>query len=143
MTVMPYNIYRSGTIVGQPLSQTAKVIQEAQAEIVGPKETRSPRGDNTEQLAELIDWNHHASIFTRYEIVERNRVGIKVRLPSGQHAYVFNLHLPSNPYQPYQLLEIRPKSHKHWDTPFLTTEAAKKAQGGEIASTSCISKAKA
>lgn len=138
ITVMSFNIYRGGTMRGQPLSQTAKVIQEAKADIVGLQEMRSPKGDNTEQLAKLLGWNHHASIFTRYEIVERKSDGIKVRLPLGRHAYIFNLHLPSNPYQPYQLLEIRPKWHKHWDTPFLKTEAeaieaAKKARGEEIA----------
>ena len=31
ITVMSYNIHRGGTMRGQPLSQTAKVIQEAKA----------------------------------------------------------------------------------------------------------------
>lgn len=141
--VMSYNIYRGGTMRGQPLSQTAKVIQEAKADIVGVQETRSPKGVNAEKLAQLLGWNHHVNprnrvILTRYEIVERHNDGIKVRLPSGREAYIFNLHLPSNPYQPYQLLGIRPKWHKHWDTPFIKTEteaiaAAKAARGGEFA----------
>jgi len=39
--VMSYNIFRGGTMQGQPLSQTAKVIQEAKADIVVPRrETR-------------------------------------------------------------------------------------------------------
>ena len=64
---------------------------------------------------------------------------IKIKLTSGQEAYVFNLHLPSNPFQPYQLLSIRPTWPPHWDTPFLKTEAeaiaaAKEARGGEISS---------
>jgi len=75
---------------------------------------------------------------TRLEIVERLDGGIKVKLPSGQHAYLFSLHLASNPYQPYQLLSIRPKWHKHRDTPFIKTEAeaiaaANEARGGDIA----------
>ena len=141
--VMSYNIYRGGAFRGQALSQTAKVIQEARADIVGVQETRSPQGVNAEKLARLLGWNHHVNprnrvILTRYEIVERHRDGIKVRLPSGREAYLFNLHLPSNPYQPYQLLGIRPKWHKHWDTPFIKTEAeaiaaAKEARGGELA----------
>ncbi len=140
--VMSYNIYRGGTYRGQALSQTAKVIQEAKADIVGVQETRSPDGVNAEQLAQLLGWNHHVNpenrvLVTRYEIVEEMRDGIKVKLPSGQEAYIFNLHLPSNPYQPYQLLSIKPKWHKHWDTPFIKTEteaiaAAKEARGGEI-----------
>ncbi|MEN8716393.1 MAG: endonuclease/exonuclease/phosphatase family protein [Verrucomicrobiales bacterium] len=141
--VMSYNIYRGGTFRGQPLAQTAKAIQEAKADIVGVQETRSPNGVNAEKLAQLLGWNHHVNprnrvIVTRYEIVEEMRDGIKVKLPSGHHAYIFNLHLPSNPYQPYQLLSIQPKWHKHWDTPFIKTEAeaiaaAKEARGGEIA----------
>ena len=42
--VMTYNIHRGGTTLGRhPLSQTAEVIQEAKADIVGVQETRSPR----------------------------------------------------------------------------------------------------
>ena len=143
VTVMSYNIFRGGTMHGQPLSQTANAIREAKADIVGVQETKSPRGDNAEKLAQLLGWNHYVDsgnrvILTRYEIVQETRDGIKVKLPSGQDAYIFNLHLPSNPYQPYQLLSIRPKWHKHWDTPFIKTEAeaidgAKEARGREVA----------
>jgi exonuclease III len=81
---------------------------------------------------------------TRYEIVEHfkggkdYKGGIKVKLASDKHAYIFNLHLPSHPYQPYQLLGIRPKWHKHTNNiTFIKTEAetiewAKKARGAEI-----------
>ena len=132
--VMTYNIYRGGTQRGQALSQTAKVIQEAKADIVGLQEA----GDNAEKLAQLLGWNHYGPILTRYEIVEEKRDGIKVKLPSGQQAYLFNLHLPSNPYQPYQLMGIQPKFKKHRNTPFIKTEAeaiegAQKARGRDIA----------
>ena len=130
----------------QPLSQTAKVIQSAKADIVGIQETRSPRGDKLEELAKLLGWNHDmgSCIVTRYEIVEHfkggkdYKGGIKVKIASNKHAYVFNLHLPSHPYQPYQLLGIRPKWHKHkFDIEFIKTEAeaikwAKKARGREV-----------
>ena len=142
VTVMSYNIYRGGTMREQPLSQTAKVIQEAKADIVGVQETRSPSGVNGEKLVQLLGWNYYEDsgnrvILTPYEIVEEKRDGIKVKLPSGQEAYVFNLHLPSNPYQPYQLWGIRPTWPPHRDTPFIKTEAeaiasARKARGGEI-----------
>jgi exodeoxyribonuclease III len=140
--VMSYNIYRGGEMHGQKLSQTAKVIQEAKADIVGVQEPRSPKGFTTEKLASLLGWNHSANIrkgiiLTPYEIVENLDGGIKVKLPTGQEAYVFSLHLPSNPYQPYQLLSIQPTWHKHKDTPFIKTEAeameaAQKARGGEV-----------
>ena len=134
LRVMTYNIYRGGTQRGQALSQTAKVIQEAKADIVGLQEA----GDNAEKLAQLLGWNHYGPILTRYEIVEEKRDGIKVKLPSGQQAYLFNLHLSSNPYQPYQLMGIQPKFKKHRNTPFIKTEAeaieaAQKARGRDIA----------
>ena len=145
--VMSYNIHRGGVVyLKQPLFQTAKVIQAAKADIVGIQETRSPRGDTLEDLAKLLDWNHDegSCIVTRYEIVEHfkggkdYKGGIKVKLASDKHAYIFNLHLPSHPYQPYQLLGIRPKWHKHTNNiTFIKTEAetiewAKKARGAEI-----------
>ncbi len=142
VNVMSYNIFRGGRMRKQPLSQTARVIQEAKADAVGVQETRSPTGDNAEKLAKLLGWNlyvgvRHKCILTRHEIVGRLNGGIKIKLPSGQHAYIFTLHLASNPYQPYQLLSIRPKWHKHWDTPFIKTEAeaiaaATEARGREI-----------
>lgn len=140
--VMSYNLYRGGMMLGQPLTQTAKVIQEAKADIVGIQETRSPKGDTAEDLAKLLGWNRSTNkkccIMTRYEIVENFQNGIKVKLDSGQEAYIFNLHLSSHPYQPYQLLEIRPKWHKNRNNiTFIKTEAeaiewAKKTRGAEI-----------
>jgi exodeoxyribonuclease-3 len=141
--VMSYNIHRGGVVMlKQPLSQTAKAIQLSKADIVGIQETRSPRGDTLEDLAKLLGWNHDmgkgSKILTRYEIVESLKSGVKVKLDSGREAYVFNLHLPSHPYQPYQLLGIRPKWHKHkFDIEFIKTEAeaiqwAKKARGREL-----------
>ena len=147
LRVMSYNIHRGGVVhLKQPLSQTAKVIQVAKADIVGIQETRSPRGDTLEDLAKLLSWNYDegSCIVTRYEIVELfkggrdYKGGIKVKLASDKHAYIFNLHLPSHPYQPYQLLGIRPKWHKHTnDITFIKTERetiewAKKARGAEI-----------
>ena len=122
--VMTYNVYKGGLGRKQPLSQTAKVIQEAKADVVGLQELNT-RSDpkNAEKLAELLGFNRAGSVLTRYEIVEEKRYGVKVKLPSGQEAYIFNLHLSSNPYQPYQLMGIRPKFKGHRDTPFIKTEA--------------------
>ncbi len=87
--VMSYNIHRGGIVMlKQPLSQTAKVIQLAKADIVGIQETRSPRGDKLMELAKLLGWNHDmgngSNILTRYEIVESLRNGVKVKLDSGR-----------------------------------------------------------
>ena len=143
LRVMSYNIHRGGVVMlKQPLSQTAKAIQLAKADIVGIQETRSPKGDTLEGLAKLLGWNHDmgkgSNILTRYEIVESLYKGVKVKLDSGRHAYIFNVHLSSHPYQPYQLLGIRPMWHKHTNNiTFIKSEAeavewAKKARGAEI-----------
>jgi endonuclease/exonuclease/phosphatase family metal-dependent hydrolase len=107
--VMTYNALHGGTKRGQPLSQSAKMIELAMADIVGLQEI----GNNVPKLANLLGWNHGGPFITRYEIVEelpdsakRNSDGMKVKLPSGQEAYVFNLHLPHGPYQPFQLLGL-------------------------------------
>ena len=123
LRVMTYNIYRGGTMHKQPLSQTVKVIQAAKADVVGIQETRSPKGVNAEQLAQLLGWNYYVHpknnvILTRYEIVEKMDNGIKVKLPSGQGAYIFNLHLKPSPYLPYQFLGIKPIWPKT-DKPFI------------------------
>ncbi len=80
--VMSYNIYRGGEMLGQPLSQTVKVIQEAKADIVGIQEPKSPKGFTTEKLASLLGWNHSANIrkgiiLTPYEIVETSTVALR------------------------------------------------------------------
>ena len=139
--VMTYNIHRGGIVhLKQPLSQTARVIQDAKAHIVGIQEPKSPKGFTTEKLAKLLKWNHSANtrdgiILTPYEIIENLDGGVKIKLPTGQEVYAFSLHLPSHPYQPYQLLGIRPKWRKHTNNiEFIKTEAeaiqwAKKARG--------------
>ena len=81
LRVMSYNIHRGGIICNkQPLSQTAKAIQLAKADMVGIQETRSPKGDTLEDLAKLLGWNHDggkgSNILTRYEIVESLKNGV-------------------------------------------------------------------
>ena len=132
--VMTYNACRGGTYQGQPLSQSAKMIQMAQADIVGLQEI----GENVPKLAKLLGWNHCGPFLTRYEIVEeikgisrRPSDGMKVKLPSGQEAYVFNLHLPHGPFQPYQLLGLTAgyRVYPKIDTEAEAIAGAKKTRG--------------
>ena len=135
--VMTYNACRGGTAQGQPLSQSAKLIELAKADIVGMQEI----GDNIPKLAELLGWNHGSSFLTRYEIIDQTQgmgkrpwYGIKVKLPSGQHVYAFNAHLPNPPNQAYQLLGLKggyrsyPKIHTEEEA----IAGAKKARGKYI-----------
>ena len=135
--VMTYNACRGGTAQGQPLSQSAKMIELAQADIVGLQEI----GGNVPKLAEILGWNHSGPFLTRYEIVEqvqgmgkRPWYGIKVKLPSGQHAYAFNAHLPNPPNQAYQLLGLKGgyRVYPKIDTEEEAIAGAKKARGKYI-----------
>ena len=132
--IMTYNVCRGGTYQGQPLSQSAKMIKMAKADIVGLQEI----GENVPKLAELLGWNHSGPFLTRYEIIEeikgisrRPSDGIKVRLTSGQEAYAFNNHLPHPPYQPYQLLGLTAgyRVYPKIDTEAEAIAGAKKTRG--------------
>lgn len=131
--VMTYNACRGGTAQGQPLSQSARLIQEAKADIAGLQEI-----GHVPKLAEMLGWNHSGPFLTRYEIIEeiqgvsrRPWDGMKVRLPSGQEVYVFNNHLPSGPNQAYQLLGLTGgyRSYPKIDTEAEAIAGAKKARG--------------
>ena len=135
--VMTYNACRGGTYQGQPLSQSAKMIKLAKADIVGLQEI----GENVPMLAEMLGWNHSGPFLTRFEIVQhvkgmgkRPWDGIKVKLPSGQHAYVFNAHLPSGPNQAYQLMGLTGgyRSYPKIDTEEEAIAGAKKTRGKYI-----------
>ena len=138
LRVMTYNVLYGGTKRGQPLSQTAKVIRESGADIVGLQEI----GGNAKELASLLGWKYlrHGSgaIMTRYEIVESydGRIkprlgsgGVRVRLNSGREVYVFNVHLNPYPYQPYQLLGMGKDPIK---TEAEAIAAAHKTRGSQI-----------
>ncbi len=116
--VMSFNLLRGGAGRGQPLAQSAKVIELAGADLVGLQEA----GGKAAELAKILGWNASdngpKAILTRHEIVGRHLSGVKVRLPSGQEFYVFNIHFKPAPYQPYQLLGI-----PYGRAPFLKTEA--------------------
>ena len=135
--VMTYNACRGGTYQGQPLSQSAKMIELAKADIVGLQEI----GDNVPKLAKMLGWNHSGPFLTRFEIVDhvlgmgkRPWYGIKVKLPSGQHAYAFNAHLPNPPNQVYQLLGLKGgyRVYPKIDTEEEAIAGAKKARGKYI-----------
>ena len=143
--LMTYNLWVGGESGGQPLAQSALVIQAAQADIVGIQEgngEKRPDGsrpDNAAEIAKLLGW-HHAnqgggcSVISRFPIPELTpgRQGAVVKLPSGRPLYVFNVHLPASPYQPYQLLRI-----PYGNAPFLETAeelvaAAEAARGNGV-----------
>lgn len=143
--VMTFNVWHGGEAGGQPLSQTAAVIQLAKADVVGlqethgrPKEGSQP--DNGKKLAEMLGWfyfdqGERTGILTRFPISTNtpSRWGVSVRLASGRTFWMFNTHLSHAPYQPYQLLKI-----PYANAPFIQTadeavSEARKARGHQVA----------
>ena len=146
LRVMSFNLWNGGDSGKQPLSQTAKVIRAAQADIVGVQETGgwetekgAGRPDRGRKLAGILGWHYydqgaHTAILSRHPIVTNapGKWGVSIRLPSGRLVWMFNVHLPAEPYQPYQLAGI-----PYANAPFLKTaeEAvaeARKARGAQV-----------
>jgi endonuclease/exonuclease/phosphatase family metal-dependent hydrolase len=129
LRVMTFNIWVGGESGNQPLEQTAKVIQDAKADVIGLQEVcgeerDGTRPDNGAKIAQLLGMNYFSqgdddtAIMTRYKIVEHTprKWGAQIELPSGRRVWLFNAHFSASPYQPYQLLKI-----PYGDAPFLDT----------------------
>lgn len=147
LRVMTFNIWIGGESGKQPLEQTARVIQDAHADIVGLQEVcGSRRGDkrpdNAQKIAEQLSWQYFSqgdddtAVMTRHKIISHTprKWGVEIELPTGQHVWLFNAHFPDAPYQPYQLLKI-----PYGKSPFLETaeqavQAARDARGKQVAS---------
>ena len=128
--VMTFNLWHGGDGGEQPLAQSIAVIRAAQADIVGLQETRGitvkgqERPDRAAQIATTLKWHYldqggRTGIISRYPIVASTpkKWGAKIRLPSGDFVYHFNVHFAPSPYQPYQLLKI-----PYGNAPFITSE---------------------
>lgn len=104
LKVMSYNILVGGGGLGQPLTKTAEVISASGADIIGLQE----QAGATASLASLLGYHYHVqdgdiSFLSRYPILETLPSGIRVELPQGQDAFLFNVHLAPYPYQPYDI----------------------------------------
>jgi sialidase-1 len=143
--VMTYNLWIGGESGGQPLTQSALVIQAAQADIVGIQESSGEqrsdgsRPDNAAEIARMLGWHHvdqgsGRAVLSRFPITELTpgRQGAIVALPSGRPLYVFNVHLPASPYQPYQLLRIPYRNAPFLDTTEELVAAAHAARGDGV-----------
>ncbi|MEX2307946.1 MAG: endonuclease/exonuclease/phosphatase family protein [Pirellulales bacterium] len=146
LRVMTFNIWGGGESGNQPMNQTIKVIQAAQADLVGIQESHGEERNGKKQdaaraIAEKLSWHHFdqgdegTGVISRYSIVNHTpkKWGVEVELPSGRRVWLFNVHFMHTPYQPYQLLKI-----PYNDAPFITTAVeavleARKARGHQVA----------
>ena len=127
---MTFNIWFERVYRGQPLSQTAEVIRQVGADMVGMQEVK----ENAQLIADLLGCRYQqlerdSAILSRYEIVATTpeKTGANLRLNDGQVCYLCNVHLTHATYQPYQLLNI----HYH-DAPCLK-KVVEEARGHQVA----------
>lgn len=144
LRVMSFNLWIGGEEGKQPLTQSVKVIQAARADLVGLQETEGlerngKKPDNARRIAEMLSWNFldqggGTAIISRFKIVGNtpNKWGAKLALPSGRHVWLFNAHLPSSPYQPYQLLKIPYNDEPFVDNGPAAIKEAHRARGAEV-----------
>jgi exonuclease III len=120
--VLSFNLFVGGETLGRPLAETAGIIRKTEADVVGLQEThaKDARGemtiDNGSKLAALLgsEWSYLAQptrrgILTRMTIVRasRGKHGALLRDGAGREWWMFNVHLPAAPYQPYMLVGIK------------------------------------
>jgi endonuclease/exonuclease/phosphatase family metal-dependent hydrolase len=111
LRVMTFNIWMGG---GTSLAETAKVIHESRADIVGIQESTPDNIHN--RAVEIADslglysyWNGGSTtILSRYAIVDTSAAGygVKIQFDKKHFVWMFNVHLFYCPYQPYQLGDI-------------------------------------
>lgn len=80
------------------------IVKTSGADIVGFQEL-----SHAEEIAASLGWHLHPNgdkpIMSRYPIAAGSPggLGARIELPCGARAWVFNVHLPAYPYQPYDL----------------------------------------
>jgi exodeoxyribonuclease-3 len=144
LRVMQYNIWGAGMNENKPVDDTVAVIRAVNADIVGMQETRAENPDCLPGIGDsaakaiadalgfyyydqthVIGYNPETyaifdnAIISRYPILNSTKedIGVQIDVGAGRIVYVFNIHLPDYPYQPYQLMNIT-----YGEAPFLITE---------------------
>ncbi len=80
------------------------VIQSSGADVIGIQEAFG----SARSVANSLGFYYHSisnseAIISRYPITSTNSSGIQITLPDGLEVYVFNAHLTSYPYEPYEI----------------------------------------
>jgi len=126
ITVLSFNLLVGGTQIA-PLEQTAKLIRESGADVVGIQEI----GKSGPKLAELTglklfdQGGEDTGLLSRFPIIghSANKWGAKLDVAGRGPLWLFNAHLPASPYQPYQLAGI-----PYGNAPFVETSTEAIAQ---------------
>jgi endonuclease/exonuclease/phosphatase family metal-dependent hydrolase len=103
--VMTFNIWIGGFVVD--FTKVVEAIEISGADVVGLQESDG----NATRLANLLGWpyvDESLQIISRYPLIQPgNSSGLYtyVQLAPGQVFAMSNIHLPSDPYGPYQIME--------------------------------------
>jgi endonuclease/exonuclease/phosphatase family metal-dependent hydrolase len=128
LKVMSFNIWVGG---GKSAEETANVIKQTSADIVGIQEASKGGINVAGKIAKEMGWysfaaNSSCTIISRYPVVKTstNGKGCKIQIDTKRFVWMFNVHLIHCPYEPYQLNSI-----SYCNAPFLETaeEAVKSA----------------
>jgi len=114
VSVLTYNVQICFFFCGGHHQDIADVVTASGADIVGLQEDNNDASDVVNLLG--AGWGYHdfgngngnlnsfdTSILSVYPITDTFSDGVELMLPSGQHAYVWVVHLEPFPYQPYDI----------------------------------------
>ncbi|WP_280744753.1 MULTISPECIES: endonuclease/exonuclease/phosphatase family protein [unclassified Parabacteroides] len=134
---MSFNIWLGG---GKSVQETARVILESKADIVGIQESSRDDVNTAINIADSLGWYSYAStgsptIISKFAITDTSTYGhgVKIQIDEKYFVWMFNIHLMYCPYEPYQLNGIH-----YCGGPLLNTAAeaiasARNTRGKEVA----------
>lgn len=114
---------------------TLEAMRALKADIIGVQEQKGFAPEYAAGLGfshTIQDDSTALLLAPRFELVETaaNRWGARVRTPAGHEVWVFNIHFPAAPYQPYQLHGIDYHGGAFISTPAQAVTQARLARGG-------------
>ncbi|AXT49872.1 T9SS C-terminal target domain-containing protein [Aquimarina sp. BL5] len=85
-------------------SSVLNVVRSSGADVIGIQESYGA----ARSIANSLGFYYHnisssEAVVSRYPITSTNASGVQITLPNGLEVYVFNAHLTSYPYQPYDI----------------------------------------
>ncbi|WP_299252305.1 endonuclease/exonuclease/phosphatase family protein [uncultured Aquimarina sp.] len=85
-------------------SSVLNVVRSSGADVIGIQESYGA----ARNVANSLGFYYHnisssEAVVSRYPITSTNASGVQITLPNGLEVYVFNAHLTSYPYQPYDI----------------------------------------
>jgi endonuclease/exonuclease/phosphatase family metal-dependent hydrolase len=139
LKVMSFNIWVGG---GKSVEETARVIRETTADIIGVQESSKGENNTAKKIAEEMGWysyvaNSSCTVISRYPVVKTspNGKGCKIQISDNRFAWMFNIHLTYCPYEPYQLNGILYCNAPLLDTAEDAVKSAWKSRGNEVEKT--------